>query len=209
MTIKENEMLTKEMRKNLKNQLYSTINSIRVPHSISVASTAMEICKRNSLKLDVDSLYKACLFHDVAKELPLSEMLLITANAIRSENETLLNVIGFIEDEEMSNPIFLHGLVGAIIAYDLVDLTHEESLKAIRYHKIAKLEDDIYTKILFVADNANDLRTNLNMRESYKVLLNSNYNIDDTMDHILYWMKPSYEKNNVVVPFRFRMTDEE
>lgn len=172
----------KEYRMTLNDQISKEIMAIRVPHTRATSESAMMIANKIS-GINKYDLHAACVLHDIAKELSYEMMVKIIINA--NGHPLLDEVIGDIDMSEYESQKWLHGIVGAIIAHDIYGITSPQVLKAIRYHKIGSLDDDIFTKVLITADVANDLRKARHMISAYTALKMRKYEIDEVYKNIV------------------------
>jgi HD superfamily phosphohydrolase YqeK len=172
----------KEFRANLNEQVSKEIMAIRMPHTKATSESAMLIADRMS-GINKYDLLAACILHDIAKELSYEMMVKIIINA--KGHPLLDEVIGDIDMSEYESQKWLHGIVGAIIAHDVYKITSKPVLKAIRYHKVGSLDDDIFTKILITADVANNLRKARHMITAYTALKMSKYEIENIYKNIV------------------------
>ena len=58
----------------------------------------------------------------------------------------------------LHNPSILHGLVGSIIAREVMGIKDEDILSAIRYHTTGRKNMSILEKIIYIADYIEPLR---------------------------------------------------
>ena len=133
----EKEMLD-YIKKNLKES--------RFKHSISVSETAIELA--NIYGQNIEKARIAGLVHDCAKNLTDKQLIEMAA-----KNK--------IELDEVSkeSPQIIHGLVGSIIARDVMDIHDEDILNAMRYHTTGRKDMSTLEKIIFISDYIEPLRT--------------------------------------------------
>lgn len=132
----EKEMLD-YLKKNLKES--------RLRHSISVSETAIELATIYGQNIEKARI--AGLVHDCAKNLADDQLI-----KIATEHK--------IELDEVSkqSPQIIHGLVGSIIARDLMKIYDEDILNAINYHTTGRKNMSILEKIIFISDYIEPLR---------------------------------------------------
>ena len=125
--------------------LRSNLRYKRFEHSLSVRDTAVELAKFH--KADVEKARLAGLVHDCAKDKSGEELLGIASAA------------GYHVDEiSMDSPKLLHGLVGAIIAKDVMGIEDEDVLNAVTYHTTGRKGMSMLEKIIYIADYVEPLR---------------------------------------------------
>ncbi|OFI07209.1 putative nicotinate-nucleotide adenylyltransferase [Clostridium acetireducens DSM 10703] len=125
----------------LKNNLKPT----RYEHSVSVRGAAIKLAEKYGACIDKARI--AGLVHDCAKNLNNEELL----NIAKSHGYT-------INDACEKNPQLLHGIVGAIIAKEKMEVEDDDVLNAIRYHTTGKKDMSILEKIIYIADYIEPLR---------------------------------------------------
>jgi len=108
-------------------------------HSREVARLASELCDR--FHADEEKGYIAGISHDLARELDLSEMLLL------AEADGLP-----LRHWERSTPLLLHGRAAAAILTKHTGYVDEEALQAIRDHVTGRRSMGPISKIVFAAD---------------------------------------------------------
>ena len=63
-----------------------------------------------------------------------------------------------IDEIYTNNPSILHGLVGSIIAREVMEIKDEDILSAIRYHTTGRKNMSILEKIIYISDYIEPLR---------------------------------------------------
>lgn len=126
----ENEMI-EYLKKNLKPK--------RFMHSIGVRDTAVKLAQRYGA--DVNNARIAGLLHDCAKNLDDEKLLSIAKKAGIK-----------IDDVYKVQPQLLHGIVGAVIVEEKMNVHNEEILNSIRYHTTGKQNMSLLEKIIFISD---------------------------------------------------------
>jgi predicted HD superfamily hydrolase involved in NAD metabolism len=117
----------------------ASLSRPRLIHSREVARLASELCDR--FHADEEKGYIAGISHDLARELEVSEMLLL------AEKDGLP-----LRDWERSNPLLLHGRAAAAILTKHTGYADEEALQAIRDHVTGRGSMGPISKIVFAAD---------------------------------------------------------
>lgn len=120
----------------------------RYNHSISVMNKAVEIVERFNLDCDLEKIKVAALLHDYAKfeSLERFEEVVLKYNLDKSILKENIKI--------------LHSLLGGYIVKEELGIDDPIILKAIEYHTRGALDMDKYAEVIFVADMAEDLRTN-------------------------------------------------
>lgn len=119
--------------------LKSRLNEKRYNHSLCVADEA----KRLALKYggDAKKCYLAGLLHDITKNSPDAEHL------------KLFETFGIMLSVVEKNAIKLwHAMSGEAYLRNVIGITDEEVLDAVRYHTTAKADMSLTAKILYLAD---------------------------------------------------------
>ena len=127
-------------------KLKATLKPNRFEHSISVAHTAVHLAKIYGA--DADKAYLAGLLHDCAKNMSSKEHLEYI------EKHSIL-----LSDDELKSPGLLHSFVGAYLAREVYGVDDAEIFDAIYYHTIGKKEMPVLTKIIYLADGIEPLRS--------------------------------------------------
>lgn len=117
------------------------LSAKRYQHTCNVKKLAVELAKRNGA--DEKKAALAALLHDIAKELPRTELLQIfTDNAIIADNTA-----------QRAAPVW-HGVAAAILAQTKYGIEDAEILSAIRCHTTGKAGMSTLDKIIYMADMA-------------------------------------------------------
>jgi predicted HD superfamily hydrolase involved in NAD metabolism len=117
----------------------------RFEHSLSVRDTAVKLAK--FYKADVEKARLAGLVHDCAKDKSGEELLSIASAA------------GYhIDEVSLDSPKLLHGVVGAIIAKEVMGIEDEDVLNAVIYHTTGRKGMSTLEKIIYIADYVEPLR---------------------------------------------------
>ena len=126
--------------------LRERLNPDRYTHSLNVADSAKALALRYGA--DADKAYTAGLLHDVMKNAPEEEQLLlfraagVTLTPLEAANKTLWHSMGA--------PCFLRLKLG---------ITDDDMLNAVRYHTTGRAGMSTLEKIIFVADYISAERT--------------------------------------------------
>lgn len=119
--------------------LSNNLRHKRFEHSISVMNTAVKIAKH--YHADVYKARLAGLVHDCAKDKSGEELLGIASGA------------GYqIDEVSLDSPKLLHGVVGAIIAKEVMGIEDKEVLDAVAYHTTGRKGMTVLEKIIYIAD---------------------------------------------------------
>ena len=119
--------------------LKSRLNEKRFHHSLCVADEAKRLAQKYGG--DVDKCYLAGLLHDVTK------------NAPDEEHLQLFKTFGIMLSVVEKNAIKLwHAMSGEVYLKNILGISDEEILDAVRYHTTAKAEMSLTAKILYLAD---------------------------------------------------------
>ncbi len=124
---------------NYKLILKSRLNEKRYHHSLCVADEA----KRLAIKYggDTEKCYLAGLLHDITKNSPDAEHL------------KLFETFGIMLSVVEKNAVKLwHAMSGEAYLRNVLGITDEEILDAVRYHTTAKKDMSLTAKILYLAD---------------------------------------------------------
>ncbi len=130
MTVSEEEMIS---------YVNNKIGWKRLEHSINTAKEAVSLAKRYNA--DETKAYIAGLLHDVAKGLPKEAL-----EAAAAQNNIELDIY------EKSNPVLIHGKIGAVMVEKDLDIKDEEILSAIKWHTTGYKNMTLLEKIIYLAD---------------------------------------------------------
>lgn len=120
-------------------QLSKILSPKRLQHSIGVSETAEELA--GIFGCDKGKARVAGLLHDVAREIPVDELL--------SRAEAFGIVMS---DIERAEPILLHACIAAKLAQSDFCINDAEIFQAICLHTIGGLHMSLLDKIIYVAD---------------------------------------------------------
>ncbi len=121
----------------INNWLKANLSKERYEHSIGTAECARELAKR--FGVNEEKAYFTGLIHDCAKCLP------------KSKTEEILKELN-LEEGELCSPKTHHAPVGAYLAKKEFGIDDEETLSAIRWHTIGKVNMTTFEKVIFLAD---------------------------------------------------------
>ena len=130
----------------------------RFIHTLGVIEEAKKLAKINGVSEEKAEM--AALCHDIAKNIPKTEML-----EIMKENNIILT-----EDEENS-PSIWHSILGPIVTKKELKIEDEEILSAIRWHTTGKENMTKLEKIIYIADMIEPSRDFDGVEELRKVTL--------------------------------------
>lgn len=119
--------------------LKDNLNESRFNHSLSVRDTAEKLARIYGA--DIEKAKLAGLVHDCAKNMSNEELI-----KIAKENGVVIDEIFY------KSPQLMHGLVGSILAKQLMGIEDQEVLDAIKYHTTGKKEMSLLEKIIYIAD---------------------------------------------------------
>ena len=164
----ENEML---------HYLHVNLSESRLKHSLSVSETAVALAVKYGE--DIEKARVAGLVHDCAKGMK-GDKLIEVARAHEVH----------IDEIYTHSPLILHGLVGSIIAREVMDIQDDDILNAISYHTTGRKNMSILEKIIYIADYIEPLR-NFNGVEELRILSVNDLDaavvqsLDNTINYII------------------------
>ena len=146
--IKENSLYpkTKTDIEEIKNIVSSFLKPSRMEHTLNVASISVKLAK--IYEADIKKAETAALLHDIAKNLSLQEMLKYC--------EKYDIIIDSMQKEQKS---LLHSIVAEAIAFYELGINDNLILNAIRFHTTGCTGMEVLTKIVFLADAIEPLRS--------------------------------------------------
>ena len=117
----------------------SRMSDYRYTHSVNVSREAVRLAKKYGADTEKASL--AGILHDITKETPKEEQLQIMTDG------------GIILDNVQKNSSKLwHGISGSVYIRDVLNITDEDILNAVRYHTTGRAGMSLLEKIIFIAD---------------------------------------------------------
>ena len=127
------------------NYLHLNLSENRLAHSLSVSEISVALAKQYGE--DIEKARIAGLVHDCAKHMKDEELIRVAMDHHIQLDEVFLN-----------NPTILHGLVGSIIAREVMGIQDEDILRAICYHTTGRKNMSTLEKIIYIADYIEPLR---------------------------------------------------
>jgi len=131
--------------KEMLDYLHMNLKESRLRHSLSVSETAVTLAVIYGA--DIEKARIAGLVHDCVKNMEDAQLIKVARLHKVQLDEVYLH-----------NPSILHGLVGSIIARDVMGIKDEDILNAIRYHTTGRKNMSILEKIIYIADYIEPLR---------------------------------------------------
>lgn len=125
--------------------LQLNLSENRLKHSLSVSETAVTLAAKYGE--NIESARIAGLVHDCAKNLTGTEL-------FKMASEHNLHI----DDIFTKKPSIMHGLVGSIIAREVMEIQDNDILMAIRYHTTGRKNMSILEKIIYISDYIEPLR---------------------------------------------------
>lgn len=119
--------------------LRKKLKESRYVHTLGVVQSACSLAKINGV--DEEKTKIAALIHDAAKNMKIDEQY-----KILKENNIDMDIIS------ENSPQILHGWVAAILAKELMGVTDEEIINAVKYHTTARKSMSKLEKIIYIAD---------------------------------------------------------
>lgn len=117
----------------------SRMSEYRYTHSKNVSKEAVRLAKKYGA--DEEKAAIAGILHDITKETPKEEQLQIMTDS------------GIILDNVQKNSSKLwHGISGNVYIRDVLKITDDDILNAVRYHTTGRANMSLLEKIIFVAD---------------------------------------------------------
>jgi putative HD superfamily hydrolase of NAD metabolism len=145
----------------IKEYLKHNISEKRLIHTLGVAESAVELAVLYGE--NVEKARYAALVHDCAKNIKDDKLIQIA----RAHNYKIDSIC-------KKNAQLLHGLIGAIIAYEKMEIKDKEIFNAVRYHTTGKKNMSKLEKIIYLADYiepSRDFSGVNNLRELAKINL--------------------------------------
>lgn len=134
-------IFTDDLTEKIERYLKETLSDCRYEHSLSVAYTAEELCKRFLPDIESGKGFFTGLVHDIAREYSKEELIEWSKKD------------GYpIEKWEIKNTELLHGRAGASVLKEKFGVCDEDVLEAVRIHTTGKPKMTGLQKVLFVAD---------------------------------------------------------
>ncbi len=119
--------------------LRSRLKEPRFLHSLNVAESAVMLAKR--FGADEDKAYLAGLLHDITKnESDENQLQIMESGGI------------ILSKTQRANPKLWHAMSGMVYLRDVLGITDEEVLGAVRWHTTGKAGMTLLEKVVFIAD---------------------------------------------------------
>lgn len=130
--------MNKELRR-YEQTIKPLMGNKRFKHSVNVAEMCLTLAKK--FGADEDKAYTAGILHDCQKEIDKALML--------SEAEKSGYYIDPVEKDCFK---LWHGIAGAYYVKNILNITDEDILNAIRFHTVGRADMTVLEKIVFLAD---------------------------------------------------------
>lgn len=130
--------MNKELRR-YEQTIKPLMGNKRFKHSVNVAEMCLTLAKK--FGADEDKAYTAGILHDCRKEIDKALML--------SEAEKSGYYIDPVEKDCFK---LWHGIAGAYYVKNILNITDEDILNAIRFHTVGRADMTVLEKIVFLAD---------------------------------------------------------
>ncbi|MBR3961728.1 MAG: bis(5'-nucleosyl)-tetraphosphatase (symmetrical) YqeK [Clostridia bacterium] len=176
-----------------KDILKERLNEKRYFHSLCVADEAKRLAILYGA--DAEKAFFAGLLHDITKNAPENEQL------------QMFEVFGIIADSitQKSHKLW-HAVTGAAYIKNILGITDEEVLSAVRYHTTAKRGMSLLEKILYLADFTSADRDYEDVDVMRKKV---DISLDDAMQYALcYTIKELADKQVAIHPDTFEAYNE-
>ena len=176
-----------------KDILKERLNEKRYFHSLCVADEAKRLAILYGA--DAEKAFFAGLLHDITK------------NATENEQLQMFEVFGIIADSitKKSHKLW-HAVTGAAYIKNILGITDEEVLSAVRYHTTAKRGMSLLEKILYLADFTSADRDYEDVDVMRKKV---DISLDDAMRYALcYTIKELADKQVAIHPDTFEAYNE-
>lgn len=176
-----------------KDILKERLNEKRYFHSLCVADEAKRLAILYGV--DAEKAFFAGLLHDITK------------NATENEQLQMFEEFGIIADSITKNSHKLwHAVTGAAYIKNILGITDEEVLSAVRYHTTAKRGMSLLEKILYLADFTSADRDYEDVDVMRKKV---DISLDDAMRYALcYTIKELADKQVAIHPDTFEAYNE-
>ena len=122
-----------------KKLIKSRMSDYRYTHSVNVSKEAVRLAKKYGA--DTEKAAVAGILHDITKETPKEEQL-----QIMTDGGIILDNV-----QEKSTKLW-HGISGSVYIRDILKITDEDILNAVRYHTTGRAGMSLLEKIIFIAD---------------------------------------------------------
>ncbi len=119
--------------------LQLNLSESRLKHSLGVSETAVSLATKYDE--NIESARIAGLIHDCAKNMKEAQL-------IKIAREHGIHI----DDIYNHNPSIMHGVVGSIIAREVMEIQDDDILNAIRYHTTGRENMSMLEKIIYISD---------------------------------------------------------
>ena len=136
----------------------SQLKDGRYIHTLGVISVAKKLAEINDYSVEKAEI--AALCHDIAKNIPKNEMLMLFEK---------YNIV--LSQEEKSTKSLWHSILAPHIAREKLGIDDEEILSAIRWHTTGKSDMSLLDKIIYIADMIEPSRDFDGVKEIRKITL--------------------------------------
>ena len=143
----------------------------RYKHSVNVAEMAVKLAKK--FGCDEDKTYTAAILHDCQKEADPTLML----KEVRESGF-------YVDPVEIDCPKLWHAVAGAYYVKNVLKITDEDILNAIRFHTVGRADMSDIEKIVFLADTVSAERDYEDVEKYRKIVLDD---LDNGMFMVLRW----------------------
>ncbi|MGH4118834.1 bis(5'-nucleosyl)-tetraphosphatase (symmetrical) YqeK [Clostridium sp.] len=159
------------------NYLHENLKEARFRHSLSVSETAVALAIKYGV--NIKSARIAGLVHDCSKNMKDEQLIKMATNHGLQLDEV-----------QFRTPTLLHGIVGGIIAREVMGIYNDDIINAISFHTTGRKNMSILEKIIFISDYTEPLRKFdgveelrcLSMRDLDAAVLQS---LDNTIKYIV------------------------
>jgi nicotinate-nucleotide adenylyltransferase len=132
-------MIDEAMKTKFIELLRSRLRETRFQHSLNVADAAVMLAKK--FGADEDKAYLAGLLHDITKnESDENQLQIMESGGI------------ILSKTQRANPKLWHAMSGMVYLRDVLGITDEEVLGAVRWHTTGKAGMTLLEKVVFIAD---------------------------------------------------------
>lgn len=156
----------------------------RFTHSMNVADAAVKLAKAHGA--DPDKAYLAGLVHDICKEIPHEEQLLMAKNCGRD----------FTPAEALVPPLY-HSAAGAYYCENVLGIHDEDILNAVRFHTTGRGGMSRLEEVIFLADLVSAERDYKDVDEMRKLAFED---VDKAMLYALKFQIGDVLKKGSVIP---------
>lgn len=142
------ERETTPLEQSVLKYIEAELSSDLIAHVISTRDFALGINRDQKLGLDDEKIAVAALCHDLARLLPVDEII----NRLKTSG---------VEPESLNaaTPILLHAPLSAVITRDELGVEDGEILRSIWIHATGSSEMSLFEKLIYVADKVEPTRT--------------------------------------------------